>query len=109
MVVVLPASTCAMTPMLRRLRRGVVFVVLVNLSRRVSRAAGCAVLSQPPPGDSPGRSAAVSSPVAGARAWVVHVPAVGTMLVWIPIGIYQIATGHVGAGLVEMIFSALFV
>jgi predicted PurR-regulated permease PerM len=37
------------------------------------------------------------------------VPAVGTMLVWIPIGIYLIATGHVGAGLVEMIFSALFV
>ena len=37
------------------------------------------------------------------------VPAVGTMLVWVPIGVYRMASGHVGAGLVLLIFSALFV
>jgi predicted PurR-regulated permease PerM len=37
------------------------------------------------------------------------VPAVGTMLVWVPIGIFRMATGHVGAGLFLLIFSALFV
>ena len=78
-VVVLPASTCAMTPMLRRLRRGVLVLDMMNLSGRGRRVAppGECCLSQPPPGDSPGRSAACSSPVAGARAWFVHVPAVG--------------------------------
>jgi predicted PurR-regulated permease PerM len=37
------------------------------------------------------------------------VPAVGTMLVWVPVGIYRIATGHVGGGLVVLIVGALFV
>jgi predicted PurR-regulated permease PerM len=37
------------------------------------------------------------------------VPAVGTLLVWIPLGIYRIATGHVAAGLICLIYSALFV
>jgi predicted PurR-regulated permease PerM len=37
------------------------------------------------------------------------VPAVGTLLIWIPLGIYRIATGHVIAGLVSLTYSALFV
>lgn len=37
------------------------------------------------------------------------VPAVGTLLVWVPLGIYLIMTGHVAAGLVELAFSALTV
>jgi predicted PurR-regulated permease PerM len=37
------------------------------------------------------------------------VPAVGTLLVWIPLGIYRIATGHVVAGLISLIYSALVV
>jgi predicted PurR-regulated permease PerM len=37
------------------------------------------------------------------------VPGVGTLLVWLPIGIVQIASGHVGAGVVELLFSGLTV
>jgi predicted PurR-regulated permease PerM len=37
------------------------------------------------------------------------VPAVGTLLVWIPIGVYRMATGHFAAGLVSLIYSALIV
>ena len=37
------------------------------------------------------------------------VPAVGTLLVWIPMGLYLLATGHVGAGILELIWSALLV
>ena len=37
------------------------------------------------------------------------VPGVGTLLVWVPIGIVQIVTGHVGAGLTQLIYSALTV
>jgi predicted PurR-regulated permease PerM len=37
------------------------------------------------------------------------VPALGTLLVWVPIGIYKIATGHVAAGLIGIIYNALTV
>jgi predicted PurR-regulated permease PerM len=37
------------------------------------------------------------------------IPGIGTLLVWVPIGVVQIASGHAGAGLVEIIFSALTV
>jgi len=37
------------------------------------------------------------------------VPAVGTLLVWIPAGIYLMATGHVAAGVVELVWGALVV
>ncbi len=37
------------------------------------------------------------------------VPAVGTLLVWIPLGLYRIASGHVVAGLLTLIYSALIV
>jgi predicted PurR-regulated permease PerM len=37
------------------------------------------------------------------------VPAVGTLLVWIPLGIYRMVTGHVVAGLFSLIYSALIV
>jgi predicted PurR-regulated permease PerM len=37
------------------------------------------------------------------------IPGVGTLLVWIPIGVVQIATGHPGRGLVELVYSALTV
>jgi predicted PurR-regulated permease PerM len=37
------------------------------------------------------------------------VPAVGTLLVWIPIGVYRMLTGHVAAGVITLIYSALVV
>jgi predicted PurR-regulated permease PerM len=37
------------------------------------------------------------------------IPAVGTLLVWVPLGLYRMITGHVGAGLVSLIYSALVV
>jgi predicted PurR-regulated permease PerM len=36
-------------------------------------------------------------------------PGVGTLLVWVPIGVVQMASGHVVAGLIELIYSALTV
>lgn len=36
-------------------------------------------------------------------------PGVGTMLVWVPAGIYFIATGHVARGVVNLVASAFFV
>ncbi len=37
------------------------------------------------------------------------VPGLGTALVWIPVGVYQILTGHVGAGIVEMVYAIVMV
>jgi predicted PurR-regulated permease PerM len=37
------------------------------------------------------------------------VPAVGTLLVWIPMGILRMMTGHVASGLILLIYSALVV
>jgi predicted PurR-regulated permease PerM len=37
------------------------------------------------------------------------VPAVGTLLVWIPLSIYRMVTGHVVAGLLSLFYSALIV
>jgi predicted PurR-regulated permease PerM len=37
------------------------------------------------------------------------VPGVGTLLVWIPLGVYRMLTGHVAAGLMSLIYSALIV
>ncbi len=37
------------------------------------------------------------------------VPAVGTLLVWVPIGLYLLVTGHVGAGACELIYGVLVV
>jgi predicted PurR-regulated permease PerM len=37
------------------------------------------------------------------------VPGIGALLVWGPIGVAQIAAGHAGAGLAELIYSALIV
>jgi predicted PurR-regulated permease PerM len=37
------------------------------------------------------------------------IPAVGTLLVWVPAGIYLIATGHTGMGILELCWGALVV
>ena len=37
------------------------------------------------------------------------IPGVGTLLVWVPIGVVQIVTGHAGAGIAELAYSALTV
>lgn len=37
------------------------------------------------------------------------VPAVGTLLVWVPAGVYLMATGHVGRGVAELVYGALVV
>jgi predicted PurR-regulated permease PerM len=36
-------------------------------------------------------------------------PAVGTMLVWMPAGIFLIGTGHPGSGILELVYSAAIV
>jgi predicted PurR-regulated permease PerM len=46
----------------------------------------------------------------GAAAAVASlIPSVGTLLVWVPAGIYLIATGHVGRGVAELVLSAALV
>ena len=37
------------------------------------------------------------------------VPAIGTLLVWVPAGVYLVATGHPAAGTVELLWGALVV
>lgn len=37
------------------------------------------------------------------------VPGVGTLLVWLPLGIYRMLTGHLVAGLLSLVYSALVV
>jgi len=37
------------------------------------------------------------------------VPAIGTILVWVPAGLYLIMTDHLGAGIAELVYSALVV
>jgi predicted PurR-regulated permease PerM len=37
------------------------------------------------------------------------VPALGTLLVWVPVGVGLIVSGHVGAGVFELIWGALVV
>ncbi len=37
------------------------------------------------------------------------IPGVGTLLIWVTIGVVQILTGHVGAAVVELVYSALTV
>ncbi len=37
------------------------------------------------------------------------VPVVGTLLVWVPAGIFLMATGHVGAGVIELIWGGVVV
>jgi len=44
-----------------------------------------------------------------ATALASLIPAVGTLLVWVPAGLYLLATGHAGAGLVELAWGALLV
>jgi predicted PurR-regulated permease PerM len=42
-------------------------------------------------------------------AFASLVPAVGTLLIWVTIGVVQLAAGHVGAGVAQLIYSALTV
>jgi predicted PurR-regulated permease PerM len=37
------------------------------------------------------------------------VPAVGTMLVWVPVGIVRILTGHAVSGIFELVWGAVFI
>jgi len=37
------------------------------------------------------------------------IPGIGTLLVWIPIGVVQMVSGHPAAGLIELVYSALTV
>jgi predicted PurR-regulated permease PerM len=37
------------------------------------------------------------------------VPGVGTLLVWVPLGIYLLITGHLGLGLIELLYGAFIV
>jgi len=44
-----------------------------------------------------------------ATALASLVPAVGTLLVWVPAGMYLVATGHLGAGVVLLVWGALLI
>ncbi len=37
------------------------------------------------------------------------IPGIGTLLIWVPIGIFQILSGHAAAGLAELVYSTLTV
>ncbi len=41
-----------------------------------------------------------------ATALASLIPGVGTLLVWVPVGIFQVVTGHPGQGITELIWSA---
>jgi predicted PurR-regulated permease PerM len=44
-----------------------------------------------------------------ATALASLIPAVGTMLVWVPLGIYLIADGHVGRGVLELVWGSFLI
>ncbi len=44
-----------------------------------------------------------------ATALASLIPAVGTMLVWVPAGIYLIAAGHPARGVIELVWGSLFI
>jgi predicted PurR-regulated permease PerM len=44
-----------------------------------------------------------------ATALASLLPAVGTMLVWVPAGLFLILTGHVGRGVIELVYGGLIV
>lgn len=44
-----------------------------------------------------------------ATALASLIPAVGTLLVWVPAGLYLFATGHAARAIIELVWSALFV
>jgi predicted PurR-regulated permease PerM len=70
-------------------------------------------------------TAIVQGTIAGVGFWIGHVPqpaffgaitavaslvpAFGTLLVWVPAGVFLIATGHVGAGIFELVWGSLAV
>jgi len=70
-------------------------------------------------------TAVIQGSLAGVGLWIAHVPqpaffgaitavaslvpAIGTLLVWVPAGAVLIATGHAGAGIFELAWSSLLV
>ncbi len=42
-------------------------------------------------------------------AFLSPIPVLGSLVVWVSVGVFRIATGHVGAGILELILGALFV
>lgn len=44
-----------------------------------------------------------------ATALASLIPAVGTMLIWVPAGVYLFATGHPAKGIIELVWGSLFV
>lgn len=94
-----PRHTHALLDQFRRVGRQVLRgTVVTGLVQGLLAAVGYAIMGVPDPAFF-GALTAVAS----------LVPAVGTLLVWVPIGLYLMATGHPGAGIGEMIYGALFV
>jgi predicted PurR-regulated permease PerM len=94
-----PRHTHALLDQFRRVGRQVLRgTVVTGLVQGVFAGIGYAIMGVPDPAFF-GALTAVAS----------LVPAVGTLLVWVPIGLYLMMTGHPAAGICELIYAALFV
>ena len=94
-----PRHTHALLDQFRKVGREVLWgTVVTGLAQGLLAAIGYWVTGVPQPAFF-GALTAVAS----------LVPAVGTLLVWIPLALFRIATGHVVAGLALLIYSTLFV
>lgn len=94
-----PRDTRALFDEFRRVGRTVLLgTVLTGLAQGVLATVGYLVTRVP------------DAPFFGALTTVASlVPGVGTLLVWVPVGLYLILTGHVGLGIAELIYGAAVV
>ena len=94
-----PRHTHALLEEFRRVGRTVLLgTVLTGLAQGFFAGIGYVVTGVPEPALL-GASTAVAS----------LVPVVGTLIIWVPAGLYLILTGHVGAGIAELIYSSVIV
>lgn len=94
-----PRDTRALLDELRRVGRSVLLgTVLTGMAQGLLAGVGYYVTRVPEPAFF-GALTAVAS----------LIPAVGTVVVWVPAGIYLLFTGHVALGLVELVYGALVV
>jgi len=94
-----PRDTRALFDEFRRVGRTVLLgTVLTGFAQGLLGAIGYLVTGVP------------EAAVLGALTTVASVlPGVGTLLVWVPAGLYLILTGHVGMGIAELIYGSVVV
>lgn len=94
-----PRDTRALFDEFRRVGRTVLLgTVLTGLAQGILATIGFFITRVP------------DAPFLGALTTVASlVPGVGTLLVWVPVGLYLIFTGHVALGIVELVYGAAVV